>query len=128
MCSCGQRHAASLASPWPEVHPQGCCCCTLQDPLTNRWTIPNLGVHRLPSQRQPAAAAAVADPRPGSQAPGGRHTLTPRRPSLCPLLMQFVKEVQAAVPDKNTPIVITCWGGGNSRVASNLLVAAGYKV
>ena len=36
-------------------------------------------------------------------------------------------QVVDAVPDKSTPIVVTCWGGGNSRVAANLLVTAGYR-
>lgn len=35
-------------------------------------------------------------------------------------------QVASVYPDKNTKLIVTCWGGGLSRTASVLLVAAGY--
>ena len=35
-------------------------------------------------------------------------------------------QLALAVPDKNTPVIFTCWGGGASRTASQLAKAAGY--
>jgi rhodanese-related sulfurtransferase len=37
-------------------------------------------------------------------------------------------QVTAAVKgNKDTPIVISCWGGGLSRIGSSLLISAGFK-